>query len=128
MFDQVADGVRALVPTELGQLRVQARRWGLKAWFDAEECPRGHYEAQVISAEHVAGAEVLAVEIGFHAEHPKPAQNEAAMAPVRAAPAARRRAMAPALWARFRCPAWKPNSPARPSAPAARSAEMTRAA
>lgn len=95
MFDQVADGVRALVPAELGQLRVQARRWGLKAWFDAEECPRGHYEAQVISAEHVAGAEVLAVEVGFHAEHPKPAQNEAAMAPLRAAEAAWREAIGP---------------------------------
>lgn len=86
LFDQVADALRALVPADLGQLRTQPRRWGIKAWFDAEDCPREHYEAQVISAKHVADAEVLAVEVGFHAEHPKPPDNEAAMAAIVAAP------------------------------------------
>ncbi len=85
MFDQVADAVRGLVPPELGSFHAQARRWGLKAWFDAAECPRVHYEAQVISAKHVASAKHLAVEIGFHAEHPKGPANEEVVAPLRAA-------------------------------------------
>lgn len=79
MFDQVADGLRGLVPESLGVLRVQARRWGIKVWLDAEVCPREHYEAQVLGAKHVAGAEVLAIEVGFHAEHPKPVENDEAL-------------------------------------------------
>ena len=79
VFDQVADAVRAQVPDELGVLRTQARRWGIKAWFDLEECPREHYEAQVIGAKHVPGAEMLALEVGFHVEHPKASDNNAAM-------------------------------------------------
>lgn len=82
MFDQVADAVVGLVPSELGPLRSQARRWGIKVWIDEPECPREHYEAQVIGAKHVPGAEVLVVEVGFHAEHPKPADNEDALAPI----------------------------------------------
>lgn len=85
LFDQVADALRALVPGELGDLRTQPRRWGLKAWFDADECPREHYEAQVIAAGHAPGAEVLALEVGFHAEHPKAPDNDAALEPILAA-------------------------------------------
>ena len=85
LFDQVADALRALVPGSLGDLRTQERRWGLKAWFDADDCPREHYEAQVINAAHVPGADVLAVEVGFHAEHPKAPDNAAAMGPLLAA-------------------------------------------
>ncbi len=87
LFDQVADALRALVPVELGDLRTQPRRWGIKAWFDLEDCPREHYEAQVISAAHVPGAASLAVEVGFHAEHLKPADNAAALAPLLASTA-----------------------------------------
>ena len=83
LFDQVADALRAMVPGELGELRTQPRRWGIKVWFDALDCPREHYEAQVIAARHVPGAEVLAIEVGFHAEHPKPADNAAAMEALR---------------------------------------------
>lgn len=88
LFDQVADALRALVPAELGDLRTQPRRWGIKAWFDLDDCPREHYEAQVIAASHVPEAEVLAVEIGFHAEHPKVPDNAAALAPLLAATSA----------------------------------------
>ena len=88
LFDQVADALRAMVPAELGELRTQPRRWGIKVWFDEDACPREHYEAQVISARHVPDAEVLAVEIGFHAEHPKAPDNAAAVAPLLAASAA----------------------------------------
>jgi hypothetical protein len=42
--------------------------------------PREHFEAQVVGAEHVAGARTLALEVGFHAEHPDPAANAAALA------------------------------------------------
>jgi hypothetical protein len=96
VFDQVADAVRALVPDDLGRLHTQARRWGIKVWFDAEECPRGHYEAQVIGAKHVPEAEVLAIEVGFHVEHPKPGDNEEAMAPLREAEPRWRPALGPA--------------------------------
>ena len=85
LFDQVADALRAMVPADLGDLRTQPRRWGIKAWFDADDCPREHYEAQVIAAKHVPGADVLAVEIGFHAEHPKPADNDLALTAILAA-------------------------------------------
>ena len=95
LFDQVADALRSMVPAELGILRVQARRWGIKAWFDTEECPREHYEAQVIGARHVPTAEVLAVEVGFHAEHPKAPDNDAAVAPLRQAEAAWRSELGP---------------------------------
>lgn len=85
LFDHVADALHSLVPDDLGDLRVQARRWGLKAWFDTDDCPREHYEAQVMGTRHVPEASVLAIEVGFHAEHPKPADNEAALALLRRA-------------------------------------------
>ncbi len=95
VFDQVDDGLRALVPADLGTLRTQARRWGVKAWFDEEACPRAHYEAQVLSAKHVPGAELLAIEVGFHAEHPSERDNEAALAAIRGAEPTWRDALGP---------------------------------
>lgn len=95
LFDQVADALRALVPPQLGTLRTQERRWGVKAWFDADQCPREHYEAQVIGAKHVAGAEYLAVEVGFHAEHPKEPDNQVAMAAILAGEATWRPELGP---------------------------------
>jgi hypothetical protein len=76
LFDEVAEAVRGLLPPELGELRRRARRYGLKVWFGPATPPREHYEAQVIGPEHVDDASVLALEIGFHAEHPKPADND----------------------------------------------------
>ena len=95
LFDQVADALHSLVPDDLGTLRTQPRRWGIKVWFEAEECPREHYEAQVIGARHVAGAETLALEVGFHAEHPKAPDNDAAMEPLRRAEPAWRSSLGP---------------------------------
>jgi hypothetical protein len=80
LFEEVADALRGLVPAELGDLRCRARRYGIKVWFGAEAPPREHYEAQVIGARHVEGAQVLGLEIGFHAEHPRPADNDVVMA------------------------------------------------
>jgi hypothetical protein len=78
-FDGVAKAVRGLVGADHEDMRQQARRWGLKAWFGAERPAREHYEAQVIAPDGVDGATVSALEIGFHAEHPDAAENDAAI-------------------------------------------------
>ena len=78
LFEQVADGLHAFLPDELGPWRQRNHRWGLKLWFGTtEKAGREHYEAQVVGARHVPGATVLALEVGFHAEHPDPAANAA---------------------------------------------------
>lgn len=79
LFDEVGEAVRGLVPPDLGRVRFRAHRYGVKLWFDADAPPREHYEAQVIGAKHVPDATVLALEIGFHAEHPKVADSDAAI-------------------------------------------------
>jgi hypothetical protein len=79
-FDEVAEAVRSLVGRDRVDMRQQARRWGLKAWFGTDRPGREHYEAQVIAPDGVDGATALALEIGFHAEHPDGAENEAAIA------------------------------------------------
>jgi len=80
LFDEVADVVRGVVGPDLGEVHLRARRYGLKVWFGAETPTREHYEAQVIGPQHVKEAKVLALEIGFHAENPKVADNDAVMA------------------------------------------------
>jgi hypothetical protein len=54
----------------------------LKVWFGADTPDKEHYEAQVIGAKHVPDASVLALEIGFHAEHRDPAANDAVLTKV----------------------------------------------
>ena len=83
LFEAVAEAVRGLAPTELGDFHHRTQRYGTKIWFGESDPPREHYEAQVISPDHVADAEVLAIEIGFHAEHRDPALNERAIAILR---------------------------------------------
>jgi len=80
LFDEVGEVLRGLLPTELGLLRSKHYRYGIKVWFGPAKATREHYEAQVIGAEHVAGAKVLALEIGYHAEHRDPSENERALA------------------------------------------------
>lgn len=65
-----------MLPREFGEFRHSARRWGIKVWFGSDKPHREHYEAQVIGPDHVAEAAVLALEIGFHAEHPRVADND----------------------------------------------------
>ena len=78
MFDEVADAVTSLVPPELGELRCRAHRYGIKVWFGAASpAAKEHYEAQVMGASAMDEAQVLALEIGFHAEHPDEARNQA---------------------------------------------------
>lgn len=71
-FEQVLDALAGSVPPDLGRLRSWVHRRGLKVWFD-EPHPE-HYEAQLLRHD---GEELL--EIGFHAEHPKVALNQAAI-------------------------------------------------
>ncbi|MGZ8751404.1 MAG: hypothetical protein ACXW1S_00345 [Acidimicrobiia bacterium] len=80
LFDDVADALRGMMPSDLGALQLRARRYGIKVWFGPEAPPREHYEAQVIGADAVDEARVLAIEVGFHAEHPKRAENQRVVA------------------------------------------------
>ncbi|MDQ1397929.1 MAG: hypothetical protein QOG64_3188 [Acidimicrobiaceae bacterium] len=77
LFEEVAEVVRGLLPDDLGALRCRCRRYGVKVWFGAEQPAKEHYEAQIIGASAVDGASVLAIEVGFHAEHPGAAANDA---------------------------------------------------
>jgi len=76
LFEEVGDALRGMLPPGLGDLRLRVRRYGIKVWFGPSDPPREHYEAQVIGASAVKGAKVLALEIGFHAEHSQVADNK----------------------------------------------------
>jgi hypothetical protein len=76
LFEEVGDALRGMLPPDLGELRLRVRRYGIKVWFGPVEPPREHYEAQVISADAAKDAKVLALEIGFHAEHSTVADNK----------------------------------------------------
>jgi len=80
LFDDVGDAVRGLVPPELGDAYLRAHRYGIKLWFRTAKPGREHYEAQVVGARDVPAARMLALEVGFHAEHPKEAENDAVIA------------------------------------------------
>jgi hypothetical protein len=84
LFDEVGEVLRGLLPDDLGELRCRHHRYGIKVWFDTEKPTREHYEAQVIGAEHVPEAAVLAVEVGFHAEHRDPDENKRTLEHLRA--------------------------------------------
>jgi hypothetical protein len=71
-FDHVLDVVIGFVADVPGPVRTSVHRGGLKVWF--ADANREHYEAQLI---RVDGEPVL--EIGFHAEHPKPDANDAVL-------------------------------------------------
>jgi hypothetical protein len=85
LFEEVADALRGLVPPDLGDVRSRAHRYGIKVWFDTDKPTREHYEAQVIGAGYVDDATVLALEVGFHSEHPKLEPNEAVLGALLAA-------------------------------------------
>jgi len=85
VFEEVAGILPTLVPRELGELGISARRYGIKVWFGGGKPPRIHYEAQVIGPKEVPEATVLAVEVGFHTELPKADDNDEVLAGIRAA-------------------------------------------
>lgn len=72
-FEQVLDALAGSISTDFGRPMSFVHRRGLKVWFG--EPNREHYETQLV---HLDSATVL--EIGFHAEHPKVAMNDAVMA------------------------------------------------
>ncbi len=79
LFDEVAYLVRGMVPAELGEFRERHHRYGIKAWFGPAKPPREHYEAQVLGKKYVKGAKLLALEVGFHAEHSDEQANAGAL-------------------------------------------------
>jgi hypothetical protein len=80
LFDDVGDILVGMAPDALGAYRYRAHRYGIKVWFGPEKPIREHYEAQVIGAQEVPDASVLALEIGFHSEHRDEAENDAVIA------------------------------------------------
>ena len=80
LFDDVGDILVGVAPAALGTCRFRAHRYGIKVWFGPDKPIREHYEAQVIGAQEVEGASVLALEVGFHTEHPKETENESVIA------------------------------------------------
>ena len=68
-FEMVRDAFEGFVAGVDGRLSVYVHSRGLKAWYGDDT--REHYESQLIRVD----GEVQ-LEIGFHAEHPKPAQND----------------------------------------------------
>ncbi|HEX4538681.1 MAG TPA: hypothetical protein VH112_00420 [Acidimicrobiales bacterium] len=80
LFEEVAEALRGLVSSDLGHVRLRWHRYGIKVWFGPERPPREHYEAQVIGPDYVESATVLALEVGFHAEHRDMADNDRVIA------------------------------------------------
>ena len=78
LFDAAAEVIRSLDAD--GELRVRPRRYGLKVWSGPARPTPHHWEAQVISPRAVPGAEVLALEVGFHLEDRDVARNDAVLA------------------------------------------------
>jgi hypothetical protein len=69
-FHQVQDVFEGFAIDAAGTLHTSAHKRGVKVWYD--DATREHYEAQLVRVE----GDVL-LEIGFHAEHPKAADNQA---------------------------------------------------
>lgn len=76
LFAEAAQLVRTLVPDGVGEVRTRSHRRGVKVWFGPSQPTREHYEAQVIPG-RLAGQGHGLLEIGFHAEHPDEAANQA---------------------------------------------------
>jgi hypothetical protein len=77
LFDEVAEIVLGITPPELGPVRRRSGSSGVKVWFGEAKPPREHYEAQLLGVKDVPYVSLLALEIGFHSEHPDPNRNEA---------------------------------------------------
>lgn len=80
-FEHVLDALEGFVDETHGIVHASAHRRGLKVWFGTADgqAAREHYEAQLIRRDGDA-----ALEIGFHAEHRDPADNEACLDHLRA--------------------------------------------
>jgi len=83
-FEAAGALLPGMLPDGFGTLRQYSHKYGIKVWFDSEKPTKEHYEAQVVGAKDVEGAKVLAIEVGFHSEHSKEAENEAVIDGLRA--------------------------------------------
>ena len=72
MFEWVLDAFEGFTHEIDGELNSSSHRRGLKIWYG--DAKKEHYEAQLIRLDGEA-----ALEIGFHAEYPKVADNEAVL-------------------------------------------------
>ena len=72
-FEWVFDAFEGFAGDVDGLLQSTSHRRGLKVWYD--DATKEHYEAQLI---RLADGEV-GLEIGFHAEYPKPELNDAVL-------------------------------------------------
>ncbi len=88
VFGDVADALRGLARVENGPLRCTYHRYGIKVWFGPEKAPREHYEAQIVGPQHALQASVMALEVGFHSEHPDEGANEIVISGLRGSEAA----------------------------------------
>lgn len=79
LFEDVADALRGADAGGLGELHSYHHRYGIKVWTGPAKPPRQHYEAQVVGRQLAPEAKLLAIEVGFHSEHPKEADNETVM-------------------------------------------------
>lgn len=87
LFAEVGDLVRSMAPDGIGDVRIHARRWGIKVWTGPSKPTREHYEGQFIPRRHLvdtgdsdaSGRDGMALEIGFHAEHKDEAENQAVL-------------------------------------------------
>ena len=68
-FEQVIDALVGFLPPEVRGFSWRTSSRNLKVWFGDET--REHYEVQLVDDE---------LEIGFHAEYPDPARNDAVLA------------------------------------------------
>src|SRR3954468_14189799 len=82
-FEAAGALLAGMLPPELGEVKQTSHKYGIKVWFDTDKAPREHYEAQVLGKKDVPTAKVIAIEVGFHAEHSKEAENEAVVARLR---------------------------------------------
>ena len=76
LFEDVGDALRGILAPDLGTLYLRAHRYGIKVWFGSAKPTKEHYEAQVVGARDVPAARTLALEVGFHSEHPKAVDND----------------------------------------------------
>lgn len=78
LFDDVAHAIRGILPAGGEQAHMTYHRYGIKVWLG--QATKEHYEGQVIGRQHCPGARTLAIEVGFHCEHPTESENEAIIA------------------------------------------------
>jgi hypothetical protein len=76
LFDDVAHALRGILPSSYEEVHMTYHRYGIKVWLGSAHPAKEHYEGQVVGPQHCPGARSLAIEVGFHCEHPKEVDNE----------------------------------------------------